>query len=199
MTYPSEDDILRVKVVLPWIDDHFLRNDPYAFKDVPDGFRSTAALIAKELDIDRNGIFCIGSGAVGLSLNPAKMSDGSLKEYNNKSDLDLAVISEIYFETAWRDLRQAVQPTIDYMDTIVQQNIQWQKKKFFDGAILANQLLPALSFGSVWATALVRIQEHICRLFDREVSLGLWIYRDYWSLRNYVSDGLVKCRKSKTP
>jgi hypothetical protein len=196
VTYPSEDEILRSASVLPWIDDCFLRSDPYAFKDIANGFRSTAALIAQELDVDRNGIFCIGSGAVGLSLNPDKLSDGGLKKYDDESDLDLAVISEVYFETAWRDLRRAAQPTTEYMDTTVKQYIQWQKKRFFDGAILANRLLPALSFAPTWEISLVRIQEHISRLFEREVSIGLWIYRDYWSLRNYISDGLVKCRRS---
>jgi hypothetical protein len=196
-TYPSEDDVLRCapEIALSWIDDNFLRNDPYAFREVPGGFRSTAALIARELNIDRNGIFCIGSGAIGLSLSPKKLSDGKLKRYNDKSDLDLAVISEVWFETAWRDLRQAAQPTTEYMGALVRKNIEWQRKRFFDGAILANELLPALSFGPEWGPSLVRIGEHVSVLLGREVPTGLWIYRDYWSLRNYVSEGLIKCRK----
>lgn len=196
-TYPSEDDILRCtpETVLSWIDDNFLRNDPYAFREVPGGFRSTAALIVRELKIDRNGIFCIGSGAIGLSLNPKKLSGGKLKRYDSKSDIDLAVISEVWFEMAWRDLREAAQPTTEYMDTLVRKYIQWQKARFFDGAILANRLLPALSFGREWGPSLVRIEEHVSVLFDREVSIGLWVYRDYWSLRNYVSEGLMKCRR----
>jgi hypothetical protein len=198
VTYPSEADILACKpeTALSWIDEHFLRNDPYAFRDVPGGFRSTAALIAQELDIDRNGIFVIGSGSIGLSLNPGKLSNGKLKSFDNRSDIDLAVISEVYFEMAWRDLRKAAQPTTEVMDTLVRRHIQWQKKRFFDGAIVATHLLPALSFGREWGPALVRIEEHVSVLFEREVKLGLWIYRDYWSLRNYISDGLIKCRKS---
>jgi hypothetical protein len=195
VAYPSEDDVLRCDPVLTWIDDHFLRSDPYAFKDVPEGFKSTAALISRELTIDRNGIFCIGSGAIGLSLNPKKISEGRLKRFDEGSDLDLAVISEVRFETAWRDLREASQPTVGYMEESVRENIGWQKKRFFDGAILVNKLLAALSFGPDWVTALVRIEEHVSRLLDREISIGLWLYRDYWSLRNYVSEGFVKCRR----
>lgn len=195
VTYPSEDDVLRCDPVLTWIDDKYLRNDPYAFKDVADGFHSTASLIAQEFDVDRNGIFCIGSGAIGLSLNPANSTDGKLKRFDNESDLDLAIISEVHFEAAWRDLRRASQPTVEFMEQVVQENIQWQRKRFFDGAILAEKLLPALSFGPEWSIALIRCEEHICRLLEREVSIGLWIYRDYWSLRNYVSDGLMKCRR----
>jgi hypothetical protein len=181
---------------LSWIDENFLRQDPYAFSHIANGFRSIASLISTELEVDRNGVFCIGSGAIGWSLNPGKMNGNRLKKYDEQSDIDLAVISEVYFETAWRDLRRAVQPTTDYMDEVVRPYIEWQKKRFFDGAILANQLLPALSFGPLWAPAVVRIQERICVLLDREVAIGLWIYRDYWSLRNYISDGMIKCRKS---
>ncbi|GAA1110341.1 hypothetical protein [Nocardiopsis metallicus] len=195
MAYPSEDEILRCDSVLTWIDDNFLRNDPYSFKDTPDGFRSTAALIANSLEVDRNGIFCIGSGAIGLSLNPSKAKFGKLKRFDIESDIDLAVISEYHFETAWRDLRKASQPTLGYMEELVRDNISWQRRRLFDGTILAHKLLPALSFGPSWMTALVGVEEHISRLLDREISLGIWIYRDYWSLRNYVSDGLVKCRR----
>lgn len=198
MSYPSQDDIVQCTSILPWIDEYFLRSDPYAFKDFSIGFRSTAALISKELDVDRNGIFCIGSGAVGLSLDPGKMRDGNLKRYDDRSDIDLAIISEVHFETAWRDLRRKSQPTLDYMEQLIERHINWQRKRFFDGAIVATHLIPALSFAQGWQPALVRIEEHVSRLLDREISLGLWIYRDYWSLRNYVSDGLMKCKRRLT-
>jgi hypothetical protein len=81
------------------------------------------------------------------------------------------------------------------MDSLVKRNIDWQKKRFFDGAIIATHLVPALSFAEKWQPAIVRAEEHISLLLERETSLGLWLYRDYWSLRNYVSEGIMKCRK----
>jgi hypothetical protein len=191
--YPPQSEMLSADPLLPWIDEHFLRNDPYAFKDV--GFRSVRSLVSHELNVDANGIFCIGSGAVGLSVNPGKVIDGDLKTFNETSDIDLALISEVHFETAWRDLRRATQPTIEVIDERLTKALEWQRKRLFDGAIVATKVLPFLSFGAEWTTALIRVEEHVARLLQREVSLGYWIYRDYWSLRNYVATGVVKARK----
>jgi hypothetical protein len=195
MPYPTHDELLEAEPIPEWLDDHFLRADPFAFQDT--GFRPVVRLVSAGLDVDANGIYCIGSGAVGLSLNPSNIIDESLKSFDAGSDIDLAVISEVYFERAWRDLRRATQPVLPETEIaeVVRENISWQKKRLFDGAILAHKLLPELSFGSSWLPATTRISERIATLLDREVTVNLWIYRDYWSLRNYVATGLVKCRR----
>jgi hypothetical protein len=194
LAYPTQEEFLVADPLLGWIDEQFLRPDPFAFQGV--AFRDIVQGIAGSLGVDPNGIFIVGSGAVGLSFNPENVVDGALGQYGEDSDLDLAVISEVHFETGWRDLRRAAQPTLDEMDSLVRENLAWQKKRFFDGTLLANRLLPALSFGPEWATALVRVAESIAVALDREVEkLDLWIYRDYWSLRNYVASGMVRCRE----
>jgi hypothetical protein len=194
MNYPSESELLSADPLLQWIDEHFLRADPFAFKD--SGFRAVISAVAAELDVEPNGIFCIGSGAIGLSLNPSKSNDsGRLKAFDKASDIDLAIISEVYFETAWRDIRRAAQPVLDEMDHVVRQHLDWQRKRFFDGAILTHKLLPALSFGPAWIASLVRISEMVAKQLEREVELNTWIYRDYWSLRNYVATGVIRCRE----
>lgn len=194
ITYPSQDEIMQAGALLEWIDLNFLRADPYAFRDV--GFKSIAALVTREFGVDPNGVFCIGSGAVGLSLNPGKIQEGSLKAFDSSSDLDLAFISEVYFEQAWRDLREASQPTVEEISERLQENIRWQRRRFFDGAILTNKLLPDLSFGSKWHSAEVRLEEAISILLDREVPVNYWLYRDYWSVRNYISNSITRCQRS---
>src|SRR5262249_22743172 len=111
------------------------------------------------------------------------------------SDLDLAIISETHFEAAWRDLRRATQPTLEQVPAPLQDAMSWQKKRFFDGAIIANMVLPYLSYGSAWQTKVVRISERVAVMLHREIDTHFWIYRDYWSLRNYVADGVVKVRR----
>jgi hypothetical protein len=192
-TYPTQDELRDADPLLPWIDEQFLRPDPYAFDGY--NFRSFVSLISQELEVDPNGIYCIGSGAVGLSLNVKKMTDeGQLHTFSESSDLDIAVISEVLFETAWRDLRLATQPTTAEVDAELRDKMSWQKKRFFDGAILADKMLPWLSFGAKWTSSLVRISEQVAIQFGREVEVHIWIYRDYWSVRNYVSEGIMKCR-----
>ena len=101
-TYPTQTDLLTANPLLDWIDENFLRSDPFAFRDV--GFRPVVALIRRELNVEPNGIYCVGSGAVGYSLSPNKMRPTGLKPFDESSDLDLAII-EIYFELAWREIR----------------------------------------------------------------------------------------------
>jgi hypothetical protein len=193
--YPDQDEALSAEPLLEWIDERFLRSDPFALGS--ESFKEIVRLLTRELDVSANGIFCIGSGAIGLSFNPKKVDKGQLKKFDDHSDIDLAVISEEHFETAWRDLRRMVQPILTEADETVRKNIEWQRKKFFDGAIIANKLLPSLSFGGEWLSALVKVGQHASVSLNRnKIEVNLWIYRDYWSLRNYVAVGLTECRKA---
>lgn len=194
--YPTEAELLGADPLLEWIDEHVLRGDPFAFKDV--GFRPVVSLISRELGIEANGIFCVGSGAVGLSLNPNKINDSSLKSFDDASDLDIALISEVHFERAWRDLRQAVEPTLIEVDPVIVEHLSWQRKRFFDGAILAEKLLPTLSFANIWVPSLIRLNDLVATLLGRNTTVNIWIYRDYWSLRSYVASSIVRCRRKVT-
>jgi len=184
--------------VLPWIDRHFLRADPFAFAGTE--FEEFRHLVASRFGVDPNGIYCVGSGAVGLSISPGKMIDQDLKVFDStspdkdiRSDLDIALISEIHFETAWRELRDAVAPSVSFIPKDLRDVQNQQRNRFFDGAIIANKLLGSLSFGSDWLTQSIGISEWVTVNFNREVTINFWIYRDYWSLRNYVSKGIIEC------
>lgn len=202
MGYPTQADIQRAEPLLAWIDREFLRSDPFAF--VGSEFREFVNATVDEFDVDPNGIYCIGSGAIGLSLNPGKMIGADLKEFSTstdpkvRSDLDIAIISQTHFELAWRDLRLATQPTAAPADDVILEYMGLQRKRLFDGAIVANKLLPALSFGSDWISASTRLSERVVKMLDREIDINYWIYRDYWSVRNYVARGVVECRRSMT-
>lgn len=192
-SYPVQKDLLNADPLLPWLDEHFLRSDPFAFEG--SSFKKLALAISENFDVDPNGVFCIGSGAIGLSLNPAKASDTALKSFDKESDLDIAIISSFHFEEAWRNLRTASQPTVGRLSEDFKKDLAWQKKRFFDGAILTHKLLPYLSYSTQWTLARVRLEEYIAKLFDRNVDVNFWVYRDYWSVRNYVAEGAMKCKR----
>lgn len=194
MRYPSEEELLRAPDPPAWLDRHFLRQDPYAFDGATVSFHDTACDLAPLLDVERNGIFCIGSGAVGVSVNPNKISDGKLKRFDETSDLDVAIISSRHFEIAWRELLRATQPHLREIPADINEHLKWQRKRLFDGAILSNKLLGSFSFGLEWMGALNRIGGRLEDALNRSVKAELWIYRDYWSLRNYIAGGLVACQ-----
>jgi hypothetical protein len=194
VNYPTQDDLLQADPLDEWIDEHFLRPDPAAF--AASGFRTTVAMVARTLEVDPNGIYCIGSGATGVSINPGKVSGHTLKAFDNSSDIDLAIVSEFHFEVAWRDLRRASQPLLkSEMELELAKYLSWQRKRFFDGVIVAHELLPYLSFGPTWVTALNQIAEHVDIALGRSAELNAWIFRDYWSLRTYITGGVLLCRE----
>ena len=195
MAYPTEQDVLAAVDPPPWIDRHFLRQDPFAFESQGVDFHQFACGLSAALDVERNGIFCIGSGAIGLSVSPRNVQGGHLKAYDDASDLDVAIISSWHFESAWRELLQATQPHLSEVPDTIRQNLTWQRKRLFDGAILANKLIGSLSFGPQWIGAIDRFSGRLSDQFDRNVTIEAWIYRNYWSLRNYVGSGLVACQR----
>lgn len=194
MAYPDEAELIKVADPPRWIDQHFLRQDPHVFAGKTPSFHDTACELANRLDVERNGIFCIGSGAIGLSINPANIENGHLAEFNVDSDLDIAIISSRHFELAWRELLIATQPHLKEVPKEVEENLGWQKKRLFDGAILVNKLLGALSFGPEWLAAIDVVSGQVGDALDRNIKTDFWIYRDYWSLRNYVGRGIVMCQ-----
>lgn len=193
--YPDQEEIDGLSEDLVWIDEQFLRSDPAAFATASIPFTVLSTFIARELEIDRNGVFCVGSGAMGLSFNPGKISGSRLKCFDEKSDIDIAVISAHHFEIAWRDLRSASQPHLVEVPEGLRKALNWQKKRFFDGVILVKEVLPHLSFAPLWQGAMERISQEIVRAVDSNIDVNFWLFRDYWSLRNYISEGLQKCRQ----
>lgn len=192
--YPTQDDLLGATPVFNWIDKHFLRCDPYAFRGAD--YQEFVLTCVSSLGVDPNGVFCIGSGAVGLSLNPGKIQGGVLKPFDESSDLDVAVVSEVHFERAWRSLRDQAHPAaVGEMERDLADAMGHQRRRFFDGAIIANKLLPYLDFGEEWVSSLVKVSESATKALDREIDVNIWIYRDYWSVRSYVANGIVKCKE----
>ncbi len=64
---------------------------PYVFKDIPILYERVRTLLVKELNIDFRKVFMIGSGKLGLSLDPKKFT--SPFRYP-ESDLDFTIIDE---------------------------------------------------------------------------------------------------------
>ena len=200
-TYPDQDEILGCAdhEIPRWIDKRFLRADPFAFSHSSGNlFGEFVHESADAFEVDPNGIFCVGSGAVGLSLSPNKIRTNQLKRFDKDSDIDLAIISSFHFEQSWRDLRIAGHKAYGSIPSKnLLARLDHQRARMFDGAIVANRLLSRLSFGPSWLAAHKRLQlDWTDRIgLSGKGGINLWIYRDYWSVRSYVADGIMKCTR----
>ncbi|NEA37473.1 hypothetical protein [Streptomyces sp. SID13031] len=169
--------------------------DPYAF-DSPAGnlFPEFVHDAAQGFGVDPNGIYCIGSGAIGLSCNPNNVQEGHLKAFGAGSDLDVAVISQFHFDQAWRDLRVLAHTAYTPPSSKkLRQKLDHQRSRLFDGAIVANKLMDRLTFGPHWSPHRIRLQLEWRDRLALSSKMNLWIYRDYWSVRSYVAEGMQKC------
>lgn len=131
MNYPTQSDLLDAQDTFDFLDEYLLCQDSFAFEGT--GFGRFVRSFVESPGLDPNAVYCIGSRAVGWSLNPKNITDGQLKSFETDSDLDIALISETHFEAAWRDLRSKGHPVISEREQELLRHLDWQKKRFFEG------------------------------------------------------------------
>ena len=73
---------------------------PYIFKDIPILYERVRTLLSKEFNVDFKKVFMIGSGKLGLSLDPKKFT---LPFRYPESDLDFTLIDEKLFRNLGED------------------------------------------------------------------------------------------------
>ncbi len=133
-------------------------------------------LIAKGLHVDMCSVIFVGSSCTGFSLSPHK----DFKEFDDESDIDIAIISHHHFNIAWRWMRQV---DLSTLSSKVRNHIKEHKKHFiFDGTIATDYILPHLPFGKLWGEVLSRISKELV-FAGREIKFRL--YQDHKSLVDY--------------
>ncbi|WP_415887696.1 hypothetical protein ACMXYO_06375 [Neptuniibacter sp. QD37_6] len=164
-----------------------LNRVPYPFNGDPRAFENWRHKLAALVEVDASEIVITGSGAFGISLNPNK----NYKDFDDGSDIDVAIISEYFFNTSWRflrnlgsDIHKLPQPAKQSVRDHVQKYIYW-------GTIATDKILPYLPFGKKWADALDKMaQEHPTQ--GRNIKAR--IYKDFESLRAYQVNNLKNLR-----
>lgn len=90
--YKNKDAIEIEEFIRLW----FTEGVPWVFRNCPWLYERVRTIISKDLSIEFNGIFMIGSGKLRWSLSPNRF----LKEYNfcNPSDLDFTIVNDDLFQ-----------------------------------------------------------------------------------------------------
>lgn len=155
----------------------------HIFDRVPFVFSSRDELIkwktelSRGIDVDPASMIVVGSSAIGFSLNPYK----NFKSFDEKSDVDVAVISHYHFQVAWRYLRSNGNRRHGLKR---HQKIAWDEHVsnfIYWGVIATDKLLPLFPFASEWLPAISKASSPL--IGDREVKVR--IYSDCESLRAY--------------
>jgi len=164
-----------------------LNRVPYPFDSDPREYERWRRKLSLLLEVDSSEILITGSGAFGISLNPNK----NFRVFNEYSDIDVAVISEYFFNTSWRylrtlgsDIHGLPQPAKQSVHDHVHKYIYW-------GTIATDRLLPYLPFGKKWSKALATMQKEK-QTENRLIKAR--IYKDFESLRAYQVNNLKNLR-----
>jgi len=157
---------------------------PHVFAESWDSYRLWRRAA---INVDISEIIVIGSAAVGFSLSPTNQ----LKAFDQRSDIDVAVVSDHFFSEAWHHLRTidlTLDPLTPPQRTAV---IAHQKRYVYWGCIATDRLLPILPFAQKWLaarSALAAMEPTV----ERDINFR--IYKDFRALRGYQLIGLQKLR-----
>jgi hypothetical protein len=160
---------------------------PHPFEGDAKKFALWRIELSKLIEVDASELVIIGSGAFGISLNPNK----NFRAFDEKSDIDVAIVSEYFFNTAWRHLRN-MGSDIHSLPPAAKQSVHDHVTKYiYWGTVATDKILPYLPFGKKWGRALDRMAKH-------EVTYGRTIkariYKDFDSLRAYQVNNLKGLR-----
>jgi len=166
--------------------DTYLFNDGnWYFEESPDGgqfgdYHDFKKLVGKAFGIRPHGVVIVGSAKLGYSLSPPK----KFKVFDDKSDIDVAIVSAPHFESIWEAVLHAhysgvpikKEETIDglLMDDIFRRFITLRE----DFEFVSNHLRDA-------QVLLGEVQKKVAAPLAISNTLKFRIYRDVDSLHSY--------------
>lgn len=164
-----------------------LERTPYIFDKNLNAYSKWRHLLAKGLNIDACDIIIIGSASTGFSLSPYK----NYKWFDLNSDVDVAIISQYYFDISWQFLRGLGSERYSFTNTEQDSVKEHTNRLIYWGTVAADRLLPRLPFGTQWMEVLEKMSRE-SPVDGRKINVRL--YKDFTALRAYQTDSITKLR-----
>jgi hypothetical protein len=138
--------------------------------------------VSEKFQVHTNEVLVVGSSKLGFSIAPTKR----YRHFSERSDIDLVVVSETLFNTAWRSVHQF------WLNGGYWENAGEFKKYLFRGWIRPDKLPNEASFGFAmdwW------------EFFNGLTSTGRFsaykiagaLYKDWYFLESYQLKGVIEC------
>lgn len=160
---------------------------PHLFNDDRISFIKWKEELADRFGVDSKAMVFTGSAGCGFSLNPFK----NYREFNDQSDIDIAIVSELHFDIAWKTLRNLGTKRFDLSPKQKSSLSDHVDRLIYWGAIATDKLLEIFPFGKEWSTHLIEMSK-TSQANNRTINIRL--YKDYDALRAYQVDNLEKLR-----
>lgn len=156
---------------------------PFLFDNNFDSYLSWKQKLSNLIGVDSKAIVFTGSASVGFSLNP----DKNLRAFSAESDIDVAIISNYYFDVSWFFLRNI--GTRMYSFTQKEKNAidDHRKRLIYWGTIATDKIIQILPFGKEWIKSMEEMAKEI-PTEGRQINLR--IYKDFEALKAYHNNNL---------
>lgn len=180
------DDILKEPpsyTTSKWI----IERIPHVFNDNFEVYIDWKERLSTLIGVDSKAIVFTGSSSVGYSLNPRN----SLSAFNDRSDIDVAIISGHYFDIAWHFLRN-IGPKYHRLKQAEKNAIDDHKQRLiYHGTIATDKIVQVLPFGNQWVEAMSEMKT-IDPTIGRDINFR--IYKDFEALKSYQIIGVQKIK-----
>lgn len=147
-------------------------------------------IFAKKIGVDGHAISIVGSASTGFSLNPSK----KYRHFNENSDVDVAIISNHYFEISWHHLRNLGSKLYRLPPNQKAAVYDHVHRLIYWGTIATDKILPLFPYGRQWFNILTDMA-FISPTTDREINIR--IYKDFESLRAYQINNLITLKQNR--
>ncbi|MBL0104615.1 MAG: hypothetical protein IPP51_13160 [Bacteroidetes bacterium] len=156
---------------------------PFIFSDNLENYIKWKEILANKIGVDSKAIVLTGSASVGFSLNP----DNNLREFNEKSDIDVAIVSQHYFDLSWHFLRNIGTKRYGYNRKENGAIDDHRTRLIYWGTIATDKIIQLLPFGEKWIIAL---NEMAAFEPTKDRTINIRIYKDFEALRAYHLNNL---------
>jgi hypothetical protein len=169
---------------------------PFAFKDDEASHGVLLSELATQLAINQDAINVIGSGRIGFSLNPEQFG----KPFSEKSDIDVAIVSDILFDQAWFDMLRLGRAYFKLRDDTKAWLESHRRSSIYWGFVRPELLPGVVRFSSKWFFTFKGLSR-IRALASRPISGRLYRTRDHLVVHQKYSfnEILKELRKSGDP
>jgi hypothetical protein len=185
------------------VEEFIFKGEPYVFRRWPQGFEVLRSHLCSQLSILTSNVIVIGSAKIGFSLNP----DSFGRQFSEKSDIDVLVVSDTVFDSMWQTLLKWNYPRRYRLDGFEQEwaisrmdDVYWgwlrPDRIRFEGLSFPDALKPLRDLSTKWFNAF-RSLSLFPNFENRDVSGRL--YRSWDHAFLYHMDGLRKIKEYFQP
>ena len=188
MLYPEQGirDDLRDKSVRDFYMKYLLRSDNWYFerilqidsKEVIHAVDDFKMIVSEALEIGYNNVVMVGSAKIGYSLSPKKFLKVFTDEGEQKSDIDIALISPYLFEHYWKVFRRAY-------DVTKERQYQYISRAIYRGYISDRDLYTIEECRKEWAEMSSEATRQLQGKLYFKHDIHYRIYRDWMDMEEY--------------